>query len=103
CTLAGKTAVADHPGQTGARRGRGGGPGGWGPRPTRPRTMTRALPVSIRRANAADGAAALGVTGLLTKPSLRRSKMLAPTERSRGPSSAVLILDPCWSLCSFID
>jgi hypothetical protein len=33
------------------------------------------LPGSIRRANAADHAAALGVTGLLTKPSFKFSKM----------------------------
>jgi hypothetical protein len=57
--------------------------------------MSRTFLVSIRRANAADHAAALGVTGLLTKPSFRISKMFDPTERSRGPSSAVLILDPC--------
>jgi hypothetical protein len=43
--------------------------------------------------NAADHAAARGVTGLLTKPSFRVSKMFDPTERSSVPSSAVLILD----------
>ena len=31
--------------------------------------------------------------GLLTTPSLRLSKMFAPTERSSAPSSPVLILD----------
>ena len=46
--------------------------------------------------------AALGVTGLLTKPWLRLWKMFGPIERSSGASSAVLILDPCWSLRSFI-
>jgi hypothetical protein len=50
--------------------------------------------VSIRRANVADHAAALGVMGLLTKPSLAISKTFAPTERSSAPSSAMLILDP---------
>jgi hypothetical protein len=38
-------------------------------------------------------AAVLGVTGLLTKPSLSLLKMLAPTERSSVLLSAVLILD----------
>jgi hypothetical protein len=65
--------------------------------------MSRTFPVSIRRENAADHAPALGMTGLLTKPSFRLSKMFDPTERSSGPSSAVLILDPCSSLRSFID
>jgi len=65
--------------------------------------MSRRLPASIRRANAAAHTAALGVTGLLTKPSFRLSKMFAPTERSSAPSSAVLILDLRWSLRSFID
>jgi hypothetical protein len=55
--------------------------------------MPRPLSASIRRANAADHAAALGVTGLLTKPSFRVSKMFGPTERSSAPSSPVLILD----------
>jgi hypothetical protein len=55
--------------------------------------MSRTCPVLIRTANAAAHAAALGVTGLLTKPSLRLSKMFGPTERSSAPSSAVLILD----------
>jgi hypothetical protein len=36
---------------------------------------------------------ALGVTGLLTKPSFRFSKMSGPTERSSAPLSRVLILD----------
>jgi hypothetical protein len=65
--------------------------------------MLRLLLVSIRGANAADRAHALGVTGLLTKPSFRPSKMFDPTERSSVPSLAALILDPCWSLRSFID
>jgi hypothetical protein len=55
--------------------------------------MSRTFLVSVRRANAADPAAALGVTGLLTKPSLRPSKMLKLTERSSVSSSAVLILE----------
>jgi hypothetical protein len=55
--------------------------------------MSRTLPVSICRTNAADLAAARGVTGLLTKPSLGLSKMSDPIERSSAPSSAVLILD----------
>ena len=37
------------------------------------------------QANIADHAAALGVMGLLTKPSLKISKMFGPTERSSGP------------------
>jgi hypothetical protein len=45
------------------------------------RTMFRNTPVSIRRVNAADHAA-LGGTGLLTKPWLRISNMFGPTERS---------------------
>jgi len=65
--------------------------------------MSRTFPVSIRRANPADRAAALGATGLLTKLWLRLWKMFDPIERSSVPSSAVLILDPCWSLRSFID
>jgi hypothetical protein len=56
--------------------------------------MSRALAVSIRAANVADHAAALGVMGLLTKPSLAISKTFDPTERSSVSSSAVLILDP---------
>ena len=46
---------------------------------------------------------ALGVTGSAIKPSLRLLKMFDPTEGSSVPSSAVLILDPCSSLRSFID
>src|SRR5262249_50995360 len=65
--------------------------------------MSRTFPVSIRTANATDHAAALGAMVSLTKPSSRRSKMFDPIERSSAPSSAVLILDPCWSLRSFID
>jgi hypothetical protein len=56
--------------------------------------MSRTVRVSIRRANVADRAAALGVMGLLTKPSLRLSNVFDPTERSSVPSSAVSILDP---------
>jgi hypothetical protein len=55
--------------------------------------MPRTCPVLIRTANAADHAAGLGATGLLTNPSLRLSKMLGATVRSSGPLSAVLILD----------
>jgi hypothetical protein len=55
--------------------------------------MSRINPVLIRTANAAAHGAALGVTGLLTKPSSRLSKMLGPTERSSVPSSAISILD----------
>jgi len=55
--------------------------------------MSRIFLVSIRRANG-DRAAALGVTGLLTKQSFRISNMFDPTERSSVSSSAVLILDP---------
>jgi hypothetical protein len=65
--------------------------------------MSRTFPVSIHRANAADHAVALGVTALLTKPLLGISKTFDPTERSSVPSSAVLILDQCSSLRSFID
>jgi hypothetical protein len=65
--------------------------------------MSQTFLVSIRRANAADHAAARAVTGLLTKQSFRLSKMFGPTERSSVPSLAALILDPCWSLRSFID
>jgi hypothetical protein len=61
--------------------------------PNPPRRMSRTFPVSICRANAADPATAFGVTGLLTKRSLRLSKMFGPTERSSVASSAVLILD----------
>ena len=52
--------------------------------------MSRNLPVSTRKANAADHAAALGAAGLPTKPSFRISKMLAPIERS----SLVGSIDP---------
>jgi hypothetical protein len=55
--------------------------------------MSRTCAVLIRTANGTDHAAALRVTALLTKPSLRLSNMLDPTERSSVPSSAVLILD----------
>jgi hypothetical protein len=65
--------------------------------------MSPILPASVPRTNAADHVAALGVTGLLTKPLLRISKTFDHTERSSVPSSAVLILDPCSSLRSFID
>jgi hypothetical protein len=58
-----------------------------------PRRMSRIFPVSIHTANA-GAHAALGVTGLLTKPSFRISNVFAPSERSSVPSSAVLILDP---------
>jgi hypothetical protein len=40
---------------------------------------------------------------VLSDPSLKLLKMFDPTERSSVPSSAVLILDPCSSLRSFID
>jgi hypothetical protein len=53
--------------------------------------MSRTFPVLARKATAADHAAALGMAGLLTKPSFRISKMLAPIEHSNVPSSAVLI------------
>lgn len=49
------------------------------------RRMSRPRSASIRRGNAADHAAALGVTGLLTKPLFRVSKMFAPTERRARP------------------
>jgi hypothetical protein len=65
--------------------------------------MSQTFPVLICGTDAADHAVALGVMGLLTKPSLRILKMPAPTERSSVPSSAVLILDPCSNLRSFID
>src|SRR5262249_23177213 len=65
--------------------------------------MSRPLSASIRRANAADQAAAHGVMGSPTKPSSRLSKMFDPTERSSAPLSAVSSLDPCSSLRSFID
>jgi hypothetical protein len=64
--------------------------------------MSRSFPVLICRTNAGDHAA-LGVTGLPTKPSSDISKMFDPTARSSVPSSPVLILDPCSSLPSFID
>jgi hypothetical protein len=64
--------------------------------------MSRIFPASIPRANAADHTAALGVMDLPTKPSLGISKMFALTERSSVPSSAVLTLDQCSSLRSFI-
>jgi len=64
--------------------------------------MSPILPASVRRTNAADHAAARGVTGLLTKPSFRVSKMFGPTEPSSVPSSAVLILDQRSSLRSLI-
>jgi hypothetical protein len=60
------------------------------------------LLVSIRKITA-DLAAARGVSGLLTKPSLGLSKIFDPTERSSAPLSAVSSLDPCSSLRSFID
>jgi hypothetical protein len=56
------------------------------------RRLSRPLAASIHRANAADHAAALGVMGLLTKPSFSLSKMFAPTELSSAPSSPALIL-----------
>jgi hypothetical protein len=65
--------------------------------------MSRTSPVSIYIARAADHAAALGVTVLLTKPSFRLSKMFGRTERSSVPSSAGLIRDQCSSFSSFID
>jgi hypothetical protein len=65
--------------------------------------MSQTAPVSIRRTNAAGHAAALGVTGSVTKPLFRILKMFDPTELSSVPWSAVLILDPCSSLRSFID
>jgi hypothetical protein len=55
--------------------------------------MSQPLSASVRRASAAAHAAALGVMGLLTKPSFWVSNMFDPTERSSVPSSAVLILD----------
>ncbi len=61
------------------------------------------LPGTICKTNAADHAAALGVTGLLTKPSSRLSNMFGPTERSSVPSSPVLILDQRSSLRSLTD
>src|SRR5262249_29358872 len=70
--------------------------------PDRPRRMFRTFPVSICRASAAAHAAALGVMGLLTKPSLAVLKTFDPTEHLSVPSSAVLILDPGSSLRSFI-
>ena len=51
-------------------------------------------PGMTRTANAAAHAAAHGVMGLLTKPSLAISKTFDPTERSSVSSLAVLILDP---------
>jgi hypothetical protein len=47
--------------------------------------MSRTCPVSTRQANAAAHAAALGVTGLLTKLSFRISKMLTPIEHLNAP------------------
>jgi hypothetical protein len=44
--------------------------------------MSPILPVSICRTNVADYAAALGVTGSLTKLSFMLSKMFGATERS---------------------
>jgi len=55
--------------------------------------MSQTFLVLICGTDATDHAVALGVTGLLTKPSLRLSKMFGPIERSSAPSSAVLILD----------
>jgi hypothetical protein len=55
--------------------------------------ISRTFAATICKTNAGDHAAALGVMGLLTKPSLRLSKMFAPTERSSAPSSPALILD----------
>jgi len=63
-------------------------------RPTEPaEDDVSGRPVPIHRANA-DHAATLGVTGLLTKRLLGRSKTFAPTEHSSAPLSAALILDP---------
>jgi len=56
--------------------------------------MSQTFLVLICGTDATDHAVALGVTGLLTKPSLRILKMPAPTERLRVPSPAALILDP---------
>jgi hypothetical protein len=55
--------------------------------------MSRIFPATVRKIKAADHAATLGVTGLLTKPSSRLSNVFGPTERSSAPSSTVLILD----------
>jgi len=55
--------------------------------------MSRTFLASTRKANAADHAAALGVTGSPTKPLLGTLKKFGPTERSSVPSSAVSILD----------
>src|SRR5262249_36031826 len=55
--------------------------------------ISRTFAATICKTNAGDHAAALGVMGLLTKPSLRLSKMFAPSERSSAPSSPALILD----------
>ena len=65
--------------------------------------MSRPLSASICQAKAADHAAALGVTGLLAKPSFKISKMCCPTERSSVPLLAALILNQWSSLCWFID
>jgi hypothetical protein len=65
--------------------------------------MSQGSPVSMRKANAADHAAAPGVMVFLTKPSLGISKIFDPTERLSVLSSAASIPDPCWSLRSFID
>jgi hypothetical protein len=55
--------------------------------------ISRTFPATVCKTNAADHAATLGVTGLLTKPSSMLSNVFGPTERSSAPSSAVLILD----------
>jgi hypothetical protein len=65
--------------------------------------ISPSLSLSIRRANAADHAAALGVMGSPTKPLLRISKMFGPTERSSVSSSAVSTLDQRSSSSSLID
>jgi hypothetical protein len=52
------------------------------------------FPLSICRTNAADHAAAPGVMGLPTKPSLTISKAFDHAKRLSATSSAVLILDP---------
>jgi hypothetical protein len=62
--------------------------------------ISRTFPATVRKIKAADHAATLGVTGLLTKPSSRLSNVFGPTERSSAPSSPVLILDRCSSLRS---
>jgi hypothetical protein len=62
-------------------------------RPDESVEVSRTFLATICKTNAADHAAALGVTGLLTKASFRFSKMFDPTARSSVPSSAMLILD----------